>query len=90
MHKDVKTRTTLTLDQDVFDLVRREAAEKRRRFGEVLNERLRMSFAQKAPGRKHSSSFAVKPFPAGGFAPGIDEGKLNQLLDTLEAQGGKQ
>jgi hypothetical protein len=85
MHQDVKTRTTVTIDREIFDLVRKEAAQTGQGFADVLNERLRASFSQTRPGRKAKSTFRVKPFETDGFAPGIDENKLNQLLDTLES-----
>ncbi len=78
-------RTTLTLDDDLFQLVREEAARTHRSVREVLNERLRRGFA--APRRPRGAArFVVEPFPTRGFAPGIDEARLNQLLDTLETE----
>ena len=78
-------RTTLTIDDDLFDLVRQEAARTRRQFKDVLNARLRMGFVETRP-KKHSPKFKVKPFRTRGFAPGVDEKKLNQLYDTLEIE----
>jgi hypothetical protein len=78
-------RTTLTIDDELFDQIRAEAARTRRPFRDVLNERLRLGFsARKA--RAGSAKFTVKPFNTPGFAPGVDEKKLNQLLDTLDTE----
>jgi len=33
-----------------------------------------------------SSGFVVKPFATKGFAPGVNEQKFNQLLETLEIE----
>jgi hypothetical protein len=83
-------RTTLTIDDDLFDLVRQEAARTRRQFKEVLNERLRKGLTEHNGKRPKRAKFKVKPFPRGGFAPGIDETKLNQLFDTLEIEDHKR
>jgi hypothetical protein len=79
-------RTTLTLDDDLFDRLRREAADTRKGFKTVLNERLRRGFLPE--GRPVSRSrFRVEAFKTAGFAPGVDEEKLNQLADQLDIEG---
>lgn len=89
MHNDVAMRTTLTIDDELVDQIRAEAARTRRRFRDVLNERLRLGFS--ADKRRGSSAkFTVKPFATADFAPGVDEKKLNQLLDTLETEERKR
>ena len=85
MHHDAKMRTTLTLDDDLLQRVREEAARTRRTVRDVLNERLRLGFAA-ATRPRSAKRFVVEPFAAAGFAPGIDELKLNQLADALEAE----
>jgi hypothetical protein len=82
-------RTTLTLDDDLLQLVREEAARTRRTVRSVLNERLRLGFAsprRPRPGR----AFVVEPFAGRGFAPGVDEARLNQLVDTLETESARR
>lgn len=79
-------RTTLTIDDDLFHLVRQEAARTQRQFKDVLNQRLRMGFSGNKRKMGKGRKFRVDPFPAGGFAPGVDEEKLNQLFDTLEIE----
>lgn len=78
-------RTTLTLDDDLLDRVREEAARTRRSVRQVLNERLRLGFTatMRAPSTKR---FVAEPFAGAGFAPGVDEQKLNQLADALETE----
>ena len=78
-------RTTLTLDDDLLDLVREEAARTRRSVRQVLNERLRLGFKAPAP-LSTARRFKVEPLTRAGFAPGIDERKLNQLADVLDAE----
>jgi hypothetical protein len=85
VHKDAM-RTTLTIDDDIFDRLRQEAAQTRRRFSEVLNDRLRLGYTTQRAGGKPASEFKVEPFPAKGFAPGVDPKKLNQMFDILESE----
>jgi hypothetical protein len=79
-------RTTLTIDDDLFDRIRQEAALSRRRFKDVLNQRLRLGFAAGNPKGKNGQKFEVNPLTTKGFAPGVDEKKLNQLFDALESE----
>jgi hypothetical protein len=77
----------VTVDDDLLDMLREEAARTRRPVRELLNERLRMGFAANGRSRR-SKRFVVKPFASSGFAPGVDELKLNQLADDLETEAG--
>jgi hypothetical protein len=80
-------RTTVTVDDDLLDMLREESARTRRPVRELLNERLRMGLA--AAGRsRRTKRFVVKPLVSSGFAPGVDELKLNQLADDLETEAG--
>jgi hypothetical protein len=74
----------------LFDLVRQEAARSRRQFKDVLNERLRQGFSAGEGKRPKGKKFKVNPYGSGGFAPGVDEKKLNQLYDTLEIETRKR
>jgi Arc/MetJ-type ribon-helix-helix transcriptional regulator len=76
-------RTTLTLDPDVAERVRREIASGRRSLKEVINEALRrgLSGSQRAPRKP----FRVTPHTS-PYQPGVDRGKLNQVLDELEGE----
>lgn len=78
-------RTTLTIDDDLLDLLRQEAARTRRSVRQVLNDRLRRGFSG-AIQRPARTRFVVEPFKTAGFAPGVDETKLNQLADVLETE----
>lgn len=79
----MKKRTTVALEDDLFQQVQQEAAHTRRRFDEVLNDRLRRSYS--TPIMRPRRKFKVEPFQTNGFAPGVDERKLNQLFDSLES-----
>jgi len=76
-------RTTVTLDDDVARRIKELAHKRRASFKTILNEALRRGLsAQESAAR---SRFVVEPH-AGGFRPGVDTVKLNQLLDELEAR----
>jgi len=77
-------RTTLTLERDVAEHVQRAVRRTGRTMKEVINQALRtgLGLGGKAPRprpfRVESHSF--------GFKPGIDLGRLNQLVDELEVE----
>lgn len=76
-------RTTVTLDDDVAARLKELAHKRRASFKATLNEILRRGLStQENAGAM--PRFVVEPH-AGGFRPGVDAGKLNQLLDALEA-----
>jgi hypothetical protein len=76
-------RTTVTLDPDVAARLKELAHQRQASFKETLNDVLRRGFSGTGS-RKSAGKFVVRPH-AGGFRPGIDPTKLNQLLDELEA-----
>ena len=77
-------RTTLTIDPDVEQLLRREMRRTNRSMKTVVNDALRtgLGIRGKAP---RAPRFAVEPH-AFGFKPGIDTDRLNQLVDEMEAE----
>jgi hypothetical protein len=76
-------RTTLTLDPDVAEKLKRRIAETKLPLKRVVNDALRAGLSPKKNGR--TSKFKVEPHSC-RFKPGIDLDKLNQLADDLEAQ----
>lgn len=77
-------RTTLTLDDDVAEVLRREARTKGMSFKTLVNAALRRGLAPEQASRGRPR---VKTRPHGyGFKPGMDLDKLNQLVDELEAE----
>ena len=77
-------RTTVTLDPDVAERIKALAHERQASFKQTLNDVLRRGLS--APGsKKQQKKFVVKPH-SGGFLPGIDPNKLNQLVDDLDAE----
>ena len=83
-HHDAKMRTTLTVDDDLAEELKRVSASSHKPFKVVVNELLRRGLTA---GSKPLA--APKPFEieakACGFLPGIDPLKLNQLADEMEA-----
>jgi len=77
-------RTTLTLDDDVARELKELQHRSRRSFKDTVNAVLRRGLrAGSAPAL--DPPFVVEPL-GGGFAPGVDPGKLNQLLDEFDAE----
>jgi hypothetical protein len=77
-------RTTLTLDPDVAMTVKKRMAEKKLTLKETINQALRYGLKEVAKEKKRAP-FKVIPHSF-GFKPGIDQNKLSQLLDQLEAE----
>jgi len=79
-------RTTLTLERDVADSVRREMRRSGKGLKAVVNHALRMGLGLSAK-QVRPPRFRVRPH-AFGFKPGVDLNRLNQLVDELEAEEG--
>ena len=78
-------RTTLTLDEDVAERVRREQRRTGRPFKAVVNEAIRVGLGLKDKGAVRLPPYRVTPHRCGAFLPGIDPLRLNQLYDEIEA-----
>jgi hypothetical protein len=78
-------RTTVTLDPDVAARLKEYAHRQRASFKTALNDVLRRGLAAQGPGSLPKRRFTVEPH-LGGFKPGVDPGKLNQLVDQLETE----
>lgn len=75
-------RTTVTLDDDLAEKLKDYARRRRTSFKDALNGLLRRGLsAQEGPQRR--KRFVVKPHRA-RFCPGVDPGRLNQLLDEMD------
>jgi len=76
-------RTTLTLDPDVAERLKKETASGRTSLKAAVNERLRIGFGMRPEiSRK---PFKIEAHPS-GLRPGIDPLRLNQLVDEMEAE----
>ncbi|MGE3311887.1 MAG: antitoxin [Limisphaerales bacterium] len=78
-------RTTLTLDDDVGERLREAAYRERKPFRTVVNEALRLGLGLRGKAVVAAEPFEVRTFRS-SFVGGIDEGRLNQLADQLEAE----
>jgi hypothetical protein len=77
-------RTTVTLEDDVVERLKELAHRRKVSFKETLNEVIRRGLT--APAAAPAlARFQVEPH-SGGFRPGIDPNRLNQLLDELDAE----
>jgi predicted transcriptional regulator len=76
-------RTTLTLDDDVAARLQAEARRTGRPFKAVVNERLRMAFAQSAAVQKRKP-FKVEPRAMGGPPAGLSYDNVGSLLEETE------
>lgn len=76
-------RTTLTLDPDVAERLKKETATGRVSLKAVVNERLRIGFGIRADASR--APFKVEAHHY-GLQPGVDPLRLNQCADELEAE----
>jgi hypothetical protein len=76
-------RTTLTLEPRIAERLRQEAELGKRSFKQIVNEALAQGLGLSEV--RPRELYRVKPHSS-AFLPGIDPGKLNQLVDELEAE----
>jgi hypothetical protein len=77
-------RTTLTIEPDVAQKLKRRMAQTNQSLKETVNNALRAGLAETPP-KSRTRHFRVEPHPS-GFFPGIDRDRMNQLADQLEAE----
>lgn len=78
-------RTTIAIEDELFEKLREAAAKRRISFTKLVNEVIRRGLtAQRAPADKREP-FRVDAFES-AFRPGVDPMHLNKLLDDLEAR----
>jgi len=75
-------RTTVTLDNDVEQMLRDAMHRSRQSFKETLNAAVRAGLGGK-PARAKSVKFVVKARPM-GLRSGFDPAGFNKLVDDLE------
>ena len=76
-------RTTLTIEPDVAERLRKELANGKQTLKQVVNERLRIGFGFKQNRTKRP--YKVEPHNS-PYRPGIDRSKLNQIADEVEVE----
>ena len=77
-----RVRTTVTIDPDIAEALRKKAHRTRKTFKQVVNEALRAGLVVQdaPPGRR----YRLEPASLGGVAPGIDLDRALRLADALE------
>jgi hypothetical protein len=78
-------RTTLTIDDDLFDKLKDAAARRREPFTRIVNETLRRGLTGPRPRPARRARFRVETFDS-AFRPGVDPLRLGKLLDELEVR----
>jgi hypothetical protein len=78
-------RTTVAIDDDLFEKLRDAAAKRREPFTKIVNETLRRGLSGQRPRPSRRARFRVEPFDS-AFRPGVDPLRLNQVLDDLEVR----
>ena len=76
-------RTTLTLDDDLAERLKREVHRTRRSFREVVNETLRAGFTTQHAARPREP-FRVTTRDLGELRPGLSLDNVADLLDQVE------
>ena len=74
-------RTTVTLDPDTEQLIKREVARRHLSFKRVLNDAIRRGLAGPTAGSE--AAVAVTSFDS-EYQPGVDRLRLQQLADDME------
>ncbi len=83
-HHDARMRTTVTLEPDVARLLNEQARRTRKSFKDTLNAAVRMGLGRISENRA-PKSFIIEARPM-HLKAGVDAGRLNSLLDDLEAE----
>jgi len=83
-HHDV--RTTLSLDEDVSKLLRREIRRSGSSLKAAVNHFLRLGLM--ASGKQQNKAFIVRP-RALGLPPGLSYDNVEELIETLEGSSHK-
>jgi hypothetical protein len=77
-------RTTVTLDEDVVDRVKRESRSRGASFRDTLNDLLRSAILNLESTPNHRS-LKIQPFPM-GYKAGLNYDDIESLLDYGEGE----
>jgi hypothetical protein len=80
---DASMRTTLTIDDNLADALRKKAYESGKSFKEVVNRALQAGI-QAEHALPRSRPYKIKPVSLGGVLPGINIDKALRLADEIE------
>lgn len=76
-------RTTLTIDDSLAELLKKQAYESGKAFKQVVNEALRAGL-ERSGASPSARAYRLKPASLGSPRPGIDLDKALQLAGELE------
>ncbi|GAA5151661.1 hypothetical protein GCM10023321_19070 [Pseudonocardia eucalypti] len=76
-------RTTITIDEDLLDEVRRLAAERRQTVSQVIEESVRESLLRQRE-EPPRARFEPLTFDGGGYLPGVNLDDNAATLDLME------
>jgi hypothetical protein len=77
-------RTTVAIDDDVFDKLKALAQKQRVSLRQIVVETLRRGLGSQDPHAPRRKAFRTRVFRS-VFRPGVDPLRLNQLSDDIEA-----
>jgi hypothetical protein len=80
----MRIRTTVVLDEDVFERIKAESRACGASFRETLNELLRLALLTRTS-QPIRSGFRVKPSHM-GYRPGLNYDNIESLLESGEGQ----
>ena len=75
-------RTTITIDGDLLDEVRRQAAERRQTVSQVIEDSVRESLLRRR--EEVREPYRVHARHAGGLQPGVNLDDNSALLDLMD------
>lgn len=78
-------RITVTLDDDLYRILKSQSRKLMLPFKQVINDCLRKQLLGGPSSKGAAKPFGVKPIRS-GFRPGIDPMHLNRLLDELDIE----
>jgi hypothetical protein len=78
-------RTTIALDDDLFEKLQNLANKRRLSLRAVVNETLRRGLSTQEPRRPRAAHVHIDTFDS-AFRAGVDPLRLNQLADDLEVE----
>lgn len=84
---DSSVRTTLTIDDDLFDAIEQYRQKKNLAFRTAINDLLRSGIRSEAI-QPQAKSYSGPTFDS-EIQPGIDPNRFNQLVDELETEAFK-
>lgn len=79
----MSTRTTVTLDDDVIERVKRESRSRGASFKETLNDLLRTALAIGGGGQPPERTLKIRPFSM-GHRPGLNYDDIESLIEYGE------